>query len=178
MTLDAVHSVQNHSPISASRLPRILVALHAIVMALAGIVWIRSAAERGVSMAGPEASFWYNVTRLESFPISYLARSLIELLVLRLPSSTPISASAALSIGYWILLLVLGGTQWYLVGNFVVWLRRPRNVHDDVSHARTGVSAPHKQATRTNRKDLVSLSSNRWYYDIVEIANPQADSSE
>ncbi len=80
-------------------------------------------------MAGPEASFWYNVTRLESFPISYLARSLIELLVLRLPSSTPISASAALSIGYWILLLVLGGTQWYLVGNFVVWLRRPRNVH-------------------------------------------------
>jgi hypothetical protein len=59
---------------------------------------------------------------LESFPVSYLCRPLTEFLFVQLRSSTPLSVSSAISMVYWVLLLVLGTVQWYLLGKLVVWI--------------------------------------------------------
>ncbi len=120
---------QNQRGIRFAQLPAILIVLHATVMMCAGIAWARNAAEMGSPMAGRGAYFWYDLTRLESFPASYLCRLLAEFLVIQLRSSTPVSASSAISIVYWVLLLVLGAVQWYLVGKLVVWIRRRGEIH-------------------------------------------------
>jgi hypothetical protein len=122
MTAGTFPSTPNQRSIRFAQLPDLLIVLHAIVMTGAGIAWARNAAEMGGPMARLGAHSWYDLTRLESFPVSYLCRPLTEFLFVQLRSSTPLSVSSAISMVYWVLLLVLGTVQWYLLGKLVVWI--------------------------------------------------------
>lgn len=93
-----------------------------MVMTGAGIAWARNAAEMGGPLTRPGAHFWYDFTRLECFPVSDLCRLLTDFLAIQLRSSTHLSVPSAISMVYWVLLLVLGSVQWCLVGKFVVWI--------------------------------------------------------
>lgn len=122
MSAETFASTQNQSGIRYAQLPEFLIVLHAMVMTCAGIAWARNAAEMGSPMTRPGAHFWYDFTRLELLPVSNLCRLLTDFLAAQLHSSTYLSVPSAISMVYWVLLLVLGTVQWYLVGKFVVWI--------------------------------------------------------
>jgi hypothetical protein len=122
MSAETFPSTQNQSGTRYAQLPDVLIVLHAIVMTFAGIAWARNSAGMGGPITRPGAHFWYDFTRLESLPVSDLCRLLTDFFAAQLHSSTHLSVPSAISMVYWVLLLVLGTVQWYLVGKFVVWI--------------------------------------------------------
>jgi hypothetical protein len=105
-----------------SRLPRLLITLHALLMVFVALVWIHETREMGTALVGPDANFWYRVVQVESFPASWLVRLGMEIGIAKIAFGLRLSFNEVI-VGYWFLLLALGALQWYLIGVLLLKVR-------------------------------------------------------